>query len=190
MSLLDTVRFLENDSRTTLSKYRGQPWSIELSEAGRDSHYYTERYAVMQVWCITDKATGRQLTTAFRGKPHAKKDQSAINITKGGTVFERYLYVSDTNQKTLQEFETLDELAKDAWHKSVPRFYRAVWHVLAFSVRIADAISAIAKLAIKVGLAGLSIYVIWPVIENQAPMIPEAISWLIDLVEPIEETKP
>ena len=187
MSLKEVLEFFEKDHRTTLSKYRGRPWSVERDdhETAKISEYFGEHHTIVEGWRITDKVTGRLLASAFRGRPPSLEDQLDLDASLLGPLTVRWVYLPAEHQESQvgeAVYRSLDDVGEMVWKVSVSRANRMIWHWLCFLVRIADIASAVAKAGLKIGLAILAFSAIWLTIENQAPMVPQAVEWLFDLI--------
>ncbi|MDE0191230.1 MAG: hypothetical protein OXQ90_07720 [Gammaproteobacteria bacterium] len=171
MAIVDTLRFLEEEHRTALSKYRGKPWLIkEVSRVDVKNVQPEAGPQIDQGWEIHDKVTGRHLITVYTAP-----DSHLLILP---TVF-----MQQRSNLPNVEFPSLDDCAKAVWIEETSKRDQRTWKIMSGLVWFADLSSTLAKFFIKVGLAVLAIfaivYAICRVLDEGTPGVVEALESLL-----------
>lgn len=181
MSLADVLEYLDKHHRTTLSRYRGKPWREQRLEEGE----FPPELAVSfdgdpvqsQGWQIFDKVTGSHLAYAYQHVLDRGADGGLLRVV--------YAVPTDSSEEELTgPHDSLAACGDEVWRHSVSKLDRRTWWTFSYLVRMADAVSALAKLLLKASLAILSILAVGAVIVRVASgqsMLGSVIGLLFDL---------
>lgn len=115
--IADVLRFLEDEQRTSLSKYRGKPWTVDPREQERlPPGLKADPMRQFEGWDIMDKVTGRLSASVYRS------NATRVLELQPDLVPEKY-------HATLRERtdQSLDDCAAAVWNVSIEWYDRLLW---------------------------------------------------------------